>query len=146
MFESPFDALTTEAIHPTKDALLEAINSIERAPPIIYTANLANVVPSLRILLFDNAKELPDEDSWALRYQPETNFATHNHAPSSRLTAHPTHRQLRPDEDPASIISLSEVYVPLNGQTSTRRHLLPQLLQRRSMSDIKLREILGVNM
>ncbi|KAG6174832.1 hypothetical protein E4U35_004607 [Claviceps purpurea] len=113
MFESPFDALTTEAIHPTKDALLEAINSIERAPPIIYTANLANVVPSLRILLFDNAKELPDEDSWALRYQPETNFATHNHAPSSRLTAHPTHRQLRPDEDPASIISLSEVYVPL---------------------------------
>jgi len=44
------------------------------------------------------AKETLDKSTWRLTHRQGTQFASHNHSPSSDLTLHPTHRQLSSED------------------------------------------------
>ncbi|KAG7000562.1 PKS-NRPS hybrid synthetase [Fusarium oxysporum f. sp. conglutinans] len=53
------------------------------------------------------AKELPDASGWVVRHRSDSQYATHNHTPSTHPTAHPVLRRLSKD-DKSTISNLTK--------------------------------------
>ena len=115
-------ALPPLATYPSRDALLEAIQSWAKARGYAFTVGKSKRVPDGRqkvyyacdrhSLLKPHTGRVRSTQSrgsgclfsilaletpslgWEVRYRLESKFNTHNHPPSQRPAAHPSHRRL----------------------------------------------------